>query len=733
MNAAPLPSNEEQRLAALREYEVMDTAPEDAFDDLALLAAQVCQVPMALVSLVDEKRQWFKSRVRVNDTWTPRDVAFCAHTILHADEVFQVHDAQADPRFATNPLVTAGPQIRFYAGAPLVTPDGYSLGALCVMDRNPRTLTPEQLAALQALSRRVIAQLELRKKTAELTMVVAEHERAGIRLRQNNEQLVAAEQETKRLLAVAEKSRRALLSVLEDEKLTGQSLRESEERFRQMTESIDEVFWMTDPLKGSLIYMSPAYEKVWGRTCASLYAASGTWVDALYPEDSERIQAAARTKQLRGEYDEIYRIVRPDGAVRWIHEQAFPVRNEASEIYRMVGVAQDITEKKELEAQFFRAQRLESIGTLASGIAHDLNNILAPIMMAAPLVRMSKSPEVTEKMLVTIEKSVQRGAQLVRQLLTFGRGAEGEKRMLFVAPIIQEIVTIAQQTFPRNITITAEVAAGQTPISADATQVHQILLNLCVNARDAMPQGGLLTIATKDEQFDVARAATMPGAQAGKYVLITVTDTGTGMTPEIADKIFNPFFTTKEVGKGTGLGLATVLGLVKSHGGFLSLTSAPGKGTTFRVYFPAGSTIETSSPFAQGTAAPPGHGELLLVVDDEENIRDTVRGMLIQHGYTVAVAEDGIEGISRFAMGQGEIKLLITDLDMPNMDGVTMIRVLRQMNPKLKIIVSSGILRGKQASDTRSAELTALGVTAFLDKPYTVDQILRAIHNALAG
>ncbi len=509
------------------------------------------------------------------------------------------------------------------------------------------------------------------------------------------------------------------------------SSRESAERFRQITESINEVFWMTDPLTGGLIYMSPAYEKVWGRTCASLYQAPDRWVDALYPEDSERIQAAARTKQIKGEYNETYRIMRPDGSVRWLHEQAFPVRNEAGVIYRMVGVVQDITDNKLLEAQFFRAQRLESIGTLASGIAHDLNNILAPIMMAAPLIRHSKTPEITEKMLGTIESSVQRGARLVRQLLTFGRGAEGEKRSLAIGTVIREMVTIAEQTFPRNIQISAAIAEGIPPILADATQVHQVLLNLCVNARDAMPNGGLLSLSAENVHLDGTFAAATPGAKEGDYVRLNVTDTGTGMTPEIINKIFNPFFTTKEPGKGTGLGLATVMGLVKSHGGFLTLRSEPGKGTTFQVYFPAVSKTDTATPFAQVVALPAGHGELILVVDDEENIRDIIRGMLIQQGYTVIVAEDGIDGISRYALAQNEIKLILTDLDMPAMDGVTMIRVLKQMSPKLKVIVSSGVLRGKQLTRSRTSELTALGVSTFLDKPYTAAQILQAVHDEL--
>jgi PAS domain S-box-containing protein len=509
------------------------------------------------------------------------------------------------------------------------------------------------------------------------------------------------------------------------------ALLESEQRFRQLTENIDEVFWITDPIKGALVYVSPARERIWGRSCASFYAAPQDWAEAIYPEDRERIRAAARTKQLRGEYDEVYRICRPDGAVRWIHERAFPVRNEAGVIYRVVGVAQDITEKKALEARFFRAQRLESIGTLASGVAHDLNNILAPIMMAAPIIRQSKSPATTEKMLATIESSVLRAAKLVRQLLSFGRGVEGEKNQLLMGAVLKEMITIAEQTFPKNITLVSEVVPGLQPVLGDPTQMHQVLLNLCVNARDAMPQGGTLSLKAENARVDSASADLKSGAKPGDYVKVSVTDTGTGMTPAVIDKIFDPFFTTKEPGKGTGLGLVTVLGLVKAHGGFITLQSEAGKGSTFQVYFPATPKVETAVPFAQAALPPPGHGELILVVDDEENIRDAIRGILLQGGYTVVLAEDGVEGIARFAMAQNEIKLLITDLDMPNMDGVTAIRILRQLNPRLKVIVSSGVIAGKRMG-SRAPEITRLGVTSVLDKPYSVEQILRAVHDALA-
>jgi PAS domain S-box-containing protein len=705
---APEDSVESARLASLRRYAVLDTPPEQALDDVAQFAAMICQVPMALVSLVGEDRQWFNARVGVNAPQTPRDVVFSAHTIRHTQDAFVVPDVAADPRFASGLLASSGPKIGFYAGVPLVAPGGHAIGALCVMDHGPRNLTPEQLAALWALSRATVVQLELRRRTADLA---------------------AAVEEGQRLVQLAEKSRLALLAVLEDEKHMGLSLRASEERFRQLAENIDEVFWLLDPKAGKMLYASPAFEKIWGRTCASLVESTQNWTQALYPEDRDRVVAAA-AKQAAGNYDITYRIIRPDGDVRWIHDRAFPVKNAADEVYRIAGVAQDITEQKLLEAQFFRAQRLESIGTLASGIAHDLNNILAPILMAVPIIRLSKSPEASAKMLAMVESSAQRAAKLVRQLLSFGRGAEGEKQRLRIAPLIKEIATMVEQTFPKDIALTTEVASATAEFLGDATQIHQILLNLCVNARDAMPKGGQLTVSASNVHLSPVAAGEIPGATPGDFVVISVTDTGTGMTAEVLDKIFDPFFTTKEVGKGTGLGLATVQGLVKSRGGFLTVKSQPGRGSSFQVHLPV--VVEAPVAVTAGELTGPvaGRGETVLVVDDEENIRDAVRGILMQFGYTVILAEDGVDGVARFAAAQSEIRLVICDLDMPNMNGLTMIRVLRQLSPTLKVIISSGVMSGKDPG-SRSEEIAELGVSATLDKPYPADELLRVVQAAL--
>jgi PAS domain S-box-containing protein len=304
----------------------------------------------------------------------------------------------------------------------------------------------------------------------------------------------------------------------------------------------------------------------------------------------------------------------------------FPVeisaRFVALEREYIVAVVRDISERKEMEAKFFRAQRLEAIGSLASGIAHDMNNILAPIMMSAPILRMKLTPEKTEEILDIIETNAQRGANLIRQLLTFGRGIEGARRLVQLKPLAEEIAKIAQQTFPKSISVSIDVAAPIWAVIGDPTQFHQVLLNLCVNARDAMPAGGVLTIGVENRRLDESMAAMIPGARPGPFVMLRVTDTGTGIPPEIISRIFDPFYTTKQESKGTGLGLSTVVGIVKSHGGFLSLTSTVGDGSTFQVYLPAIPQGSAASADKGAVELPLGHGEMLLVVDDEKSVRD---------------------------------------------------------------------------------------------------------------
>ncbi len=414
-----------------------------------------------------------------------------------------------------------------------------------------------------------------------------------------------------------------------------------------------------------------------------------------------------------------------DGRQLIVNSRWTLVRNENGDPQSVLVIDTDITETKKLESQFLRAQRLESIGTLASGIAHDLNNILSPILMSAAILRRSLTSPDDAKMLNIIESSAERGAGIVKQVLTFARGAEGERVLLQPKHVISELAKIMAQTFPRNIDIQTNLPTDLWTVLGDATQLHQVLLNLCVNARDAMADGGTLTISAENLDIDAHFASTNPGAQLGWHVALRVSDTGSGMSPETMDKIFDPFFTTKEIGKGTGLGLATVIGIVKSHGGFVNVQSQTGLGTTFSIFVPASRDAEVAKK-EDAAAAAKGRCELILVVDDEAAIREALVSTLSAHGYRVYTAEDGTDALALYFQRRGEISLVLTDLSMGQMDGIALVRALRKIEPGVRVIVSSGHFQ-----KDNMAVLQGLGVEVMLEKPYTADKLLRAVRKLL--
>jgi PAS domain S-box-containing protein len=506
-----------------------------------------------------------------------------------------------------------------------------------------------------------------------------------------------------------------------------EQVRVSEERFRQLAENIHEAFWMTDPTKNEILYVSPAYEQIWGRTCASLYASPRNWIEAIHPEDRARILAAAQTKQTTGEYDETYRVVRPDGTMRWVRDKAFPVAGAEGRVHRIVGVAEDVTERRSLEEQLRRSQRLEAIGALASGIAHDLNNILAPVLMAPSMLRGSLKTEQDQQMLAFIEQGARRGADIVRQLLTFSRGTDGERVSLQLRHLLREMHDIATETFPREIDVQLDAPANLLPVLGDATQLHQVLLNLCVNARDAMPRGGTLSLRAKNALLGPEHLRGHPRAKPGPYVIVTVTDTGAGIRPEIAERIFDPFFTTKEPGQGTGLGLSTVLGIVRSHGGFITVESPPGRGATFAVHLPAAPSDAPVPPTALLDAPPDGHGELVLVVDDEPSICAAASALLESHGYRTITAPSGEVALKLVQAGGEKIAVAVTDIMMPLMNGVELIAELRRLQPGMKIVATTGM-----ASDAKRQEIAALGVKDLLAKPFNLRELLETLQQALA-
>lgn len=441
--------------------------------------------------------------------------------------------------------------------------------------------------------------------------------------------------------------------------------------------------------------------------------------------------------------DELFGVLREKGA--WMGEMnsrkkdgtPFITRSrisvlEMDGVRSFVAVVEDITEKKNMEAKFLRSQRMESVGRLSSGIAHDMNNILTPIFISSFMLRRKLPPEDFEKMLGNIETNAQRGADLIKQLLTVNCDMSGQRHVVETSRLASDMMKIMSGTFPKNITLSASTPEDVWPVIGDPTQLHQVLLNLCVNARDAMPAGGVLSLSTENIRLDENFAAMNVDAMPGPYVVIRVSDTGEGIPAEVIDKIFDPFFTTKETGKGTGLGLSTVMGIVKSHQGFVNLRSRVSMGSVFEIYLPAAPDAVADSSAAPAMQAPRGQGELILVVDDEEVIREVVQKTLCAHGYRVITAGDGTEAIAQFSQNRGEVKAVLTDIMMPFMDGVTLSRTLKKMDPTIQIIATSGMGSAKGRQD-KAAALASLQINTFLNKPYSANEILTAIGELLAS
>jgi signal transduction histidine kinase len=395
-------------------------------------------------------------------------------------------------------------------------------------------------------------------------------------------------------------------------------------------------------------------------------------------------------------------------------------------IRRAMKEVQENQRRRELETQFLRAQRLESVGMLAGGIAHDLNNVLAPILMSVNLVQQRTDDPEIARLMGVLETSVRHGAGLVRQVLAFARGAEGERDHLELPAVIGDLTRLLRDTFPRSITIETSVAADLGAIRSNSTQFGQVLMNLCVNARDAMPDGGKLSIRASNVDVDEALARTHTWAKAGPHVMISVTDTGTGIPPESLNRIFDPFFTTKAASKGTGLGLSTVLGIMKSHGGLLEVTSTVGKGSEFRLYFPKESRPQAAPVRAPGgKKEKPGRGETILVIDDEESIRVVAEGLLTASGYTVLVSPDGLSGLQTFREHKANIAVVVVDLMMPEMQGAAVINHVRQLSPTVGIVAMSGI-QGEMAGVAEEP-----GKLTLLQKPMSGSQFLDALKRVM--
>ncbi len=384
---------------------------------------------------------------------------------------------------------------------------------------------------------------------------------------------------------------------LTEQKRAQEALLTSEQRFRQVTENIEEVFWLSDVETNQLIYISPAYQRVWGRSCESLYGAPQSWLESVHAEDRNRVGSALRMLTVTGAYDLDYRILRPDGVVRWIHDRAFPIKDAGGRVHRIAGVAEDITLRRRLEDQFHQTQKMEVIGQLAGGVAHDFNNLLAVIQLQSTLLLSETDalPSIHEGMHQIIE-ATERAANLTRQLLTFSRRDVRQARNIDLGEVTGTMTKLLRRLLGEAITMETRFAPSLPLINADPGMMEQVVMNLAINARDAMSAGGRMLITLDEVKLDGDHLSTRSQATPGPYVRLSVSDTGCGIPPESLSRIFEPFFTTKEAGKGTGLGLATVFGIIAQHHGWIDVTSTVGKGTTFHVFLPALPASSLPSP-----------------------------------------------------------------------------------------------------------------------------------------
>ncbi len=653
---------EKRRLAALQSYDILDTPSEAAFDDIAKLASQICGVPIALVSLIDEHRQWFKAKVGLDLAETPRNIAFCDHAIRD-EGLFEIEDALSDTRFSQNPLVLGGPQIRFYAGVPLQTPEGENLGTLCVIDQQPRTLSQEQRAALAALARMVITQLELRR-------TVAQARTDAIALRESD-------------------ARYRVLS----EHLEIEVAARSQELARVWNNSHDVM--LVIGLDGLVRSLNPATTAMLGWSAEDMVG--NPIIEFIHPDDRPPPVGGGGLDPGRYREGGVFknRFRMKNGGERWI---AWGVSKDEEVVYYY---GRDVTEET-LQAEALAAseqrlrqsQKMEAVGQLTGGLAHDFNNLLTGIAGSLELldirVQQGRFDELV-RYTAAARGAAKRAAALTHRLLAFSRQQTLDPKSVDVNRLIGEMEELIRRSVGPMAQIEVVGAGGLWPTRVDPNQLENALLNLCINARDAMPYGGKITIETANKWFD-DRGAQERDVPPGQYVSLCVTDTGTGMTKEVIERAFDPFFTTKPIGQGTGLGLSMIYGFARQSGGQVRIYSELGQGTTMCIYLPR----DHQAPGAEPVSKPGesvdlrGSGETVLIVDDEPTVRMLVTEVLHEFGYQSIEAGDGSAGL-KVLQSDARVDLLITDVGLPGgMNGRQVADAARVFRPDLKVLFITG-------------------------------------------
>ena len=479
-----------------------------------------------------------------------------------------------------------------------------------------------------------------------------------------------------------------------DRKRAEAALQESNDKFQQLVDNITDTFWIRSPDLSKVHYVSPAFERIWGRSVDFLYENPHLWVDFIFPEDRERVKNAfAELQTSAPSLDIEYRIMRPDGEIRWVHVRGSQVRDTSDKLIRHIGIVTDITERKRVEDQLFHSQKMETVGKMAGGIAHEFNSILTAIIGQSELL-LGKLPPTSPLVenAAEVTKAAVRAATLTRQLLAYGRKQLLQPESLNLNQLLARMEGMIQPIVGGHVVTQIIPAPGLMAVKADAGQIEQVIMNIAMNASDAMPNGGKLTLKTANVALDQEYVSHFPefGVKAGDYVMLAITDTGTGMSAKVKSHVFDPFFSTKAVGQGTGLGMSTCYGIIKQSGGHISVYSEPGSGTTFKIYLPQ---IETpAKPPRRGTDSSdlPSGTETVLLVQNDPVLRQMAASLLSRLGYTVLAAANAMEALSLNQQhGGGPVDLLLTDVSMPHMSGEELAASVRAMHPKVRILFTS--------------------------------------------
>ncbi|HAB15850.1 MAG TPA: CHASE2 domain-containing protein [Verrucomicrobiota bacterium] len=498
---------------------------------------------------------------------------------------------------------------------------------------------------------------------------------------------------------------------------------EAEAKIREQAALLDkaqDAIFVRD-LNGRVSYINAAAERLFGWPAAEWM--DGRAAESVFALDPDKIAEAEILSATEGEWLGELELVTRDGSRRTVQSRWTLIRDAAGKAHSRLLINTDITEKKRLEAQFLRSQRMEIIGTLAGGMAHDLNSALAPVLMGIQLIRRETTDPETQRLLAVMETNTYRGADMVRQVLLFSRGAMDERQSIDLRTLLREVERIVGQSFPSNVAVSLLAPRDLWPVWGNPTQLHQVLLNLCVNARDAMPRGGELSLSADNVQLDSAESAQIPDGRAGDFVMLLVADTGEGIAPEILPRLFEPFFTTKPTGQGTGLGLATVARIVTAHGGFWNVRSEVDVGTTFEIYLPRLSTEPPAPADATEHEAPRGRGEGILVLEDDRAVAELLTQALRDQGYQPFLACNPAEAVDLARTHASQLSAVLLDATLAEEFAVSGTQ-WRQQLPQAAVFVMS------ETEDSTSE--TAVNADGLLVKPFGLPELFRRLAEILA-